>query len=174
MKTHIWIRRDGCIITTMTSLPIDLADARRDSWQHGTKLVWAAVPSVVRCHDRGGSDYLDDCPPGPRPSLPGLIGLVLVSEEDEEEVGDPGNERMDWSGPSLRLSSTSSVHCGKETGPIDWTFNIYPRITWWRKCTNPPWVQTGTNCLDAMPFYSFLNERDGFEINLFGAIMVPF
>lgn len=65
MKTHIWIRRDGCIITTMTSLPIDLADARRDSWQHGTKLVWAAVPSVVRCHDRGGSDYLDDCPPPP-------------------------------------------------------------------------------------------------------------
>lgn len=31
----------------------------------------------------------------PRPSLPGLIGLVLVSVEDGEEVGDPGNERMD-------------------------------------------------------------------------------
>lgn len=62
-KTHIWIRCDGCIITTMTSHPIDKTDGRQDSWQHGTKLVWAAVPSVVCCHDRGGSYYLDDCPP---------------------------------------------------------------------------------------------------------------
>lgn len=102
MKTHIWIRCDGFIITTMTSHPIDKTDGRQDSWQHGTKLVWAAVPSVVCCHDRRGSDYLDDCPP--LPSLPGLIGLVLVSEEEVGGGGYPGNERMDWSGPSLPLS----------------------------------------------------------------------
>lgn len=75
IKTHIWIRCDGCIITAMTSHPTDKTDGRQDSWQHGTKLVWAAVPSVVCCHDRGGSYYLHGCPP----SLPGRIGLVLVS-----------------------------------------------------------------------------------------------
>lgn len=76
IKTHIWIRCDGCIITAMSSHPIDKTDGRQDSWQHGTKLVWAAVPSVVCCHDRGGSYYLHGCPP----SLPGRIGLVLVTE----------------------------------------------------------------------------------------------
>lgn len=62
IKTHMRIRCDGCIITAMTSHPIDKTDGRQDSWQHGTKLVWAAVPSAVCCHDRGGSYYLHGCP----------------------------------------------------------------------------------------------------------------
>lgn len=70
----------GCIITAVTSHPIDKTDGRQDSWQCGTKLVWAAVPSVVCCHDRGGFYYLHGC----LPSLPGRIGLVLVSEEGGE------------------------------------------------------------------------------------------
>lgn len=86
IKTHIWIRCDGCIITTMTSHPIDKTDGRQDSWQHGTKLVCVAVPSVVCCHDRGGSYYLHGCPR----SLPGWIGLVLVSEEGDKEGGGGG------------------------------------------------------------------------------------
>lgn len=63
IKTYMWIRSDGCIITAMTSRPIDNTDGRQDSWQHGTKPVWAAVPSVVCCHDRGGSYYLHGCFP---------------------------------------------------------------------------------------------------------------
>lgn len=96
IKTHIWIRCDGCIITTMTSHPIDKTDGRQDSWQHGTKLVWAAVPSVVCCHDRGGSYYLHGCPP----SLPGWTGAGQWGGVGGLH-GYPGNERMDWSGPSL-------------------------------------------------------------------------
>lgn len=114
IKTHIWIRCDGCIITTMTSHPIDKTDGRQDSWQHGTKLVWAAVPSAVCCHDRGGSYYLHGCPP----SLPAWADWLGAGQWGGERGGlgwlrgYPGNERMDWSGPSLCPSSASSVHCG--------------------------------------------------------------
>lgn len=137
----------------MTSHPIDKADGRRDSWQHGTKLVWVAVPSVVCCHDRGGSYYLHGCPP---PSLPrhlcrgrlawcwsvrragGGVGVAGLLH------GYPGNERMDWSGPSLCLSSASSVHCGGVTGPIDWTLNISPQSSLGKGSV--PWTGTlGTN-----------------------------
>lgn len=76
-RLHMWIRCDGCKITAMTSHPIDKTDGRQDSWQDGTKPVWAAVPSVVCFHDcHGGSYYLHGCPS----SLLGWIGSVLVTE----------------------------------------------------------------------------------------------
>lgn len=52
---------------------------------------------MVCCHDRGGSYYLDDClTPPTSPSLPGLIGLVLVSEEEAEWSGGGLLEMKGW------------------------------------------------------------------------------
>ena len=94
------------VTATVTSHPIDKTDGRRDSWRHGTKLVWAAaVLPLVCCHDRGGFYYLDEC----LPSLPGLTGAMLVREE-EEGVGGV-LEMKGWidQGPDFASSQPLSI-----------------------------------------------------------------
>lgn len=161
-KTHIEIGRDGCKITTMTSLPIDMADARRDSRQHGTKLVWAAAPSVVRRHGRGGSDYLDDCtPPSPHP-FPGLFlgwsprcwsARRLGGRWEMKGRIDQG---LVFASPRLPLSIVA-----RRLGPLIERLNIDPpRITWWRKCTNPP-MDTNWYWLFAQVFFYFSMRKRG-------------
>lgn len=133
-KTHIWINCVGCTVTAVTSHPVDRADGRQDSWQHGTKLVWAAVPSVVCFHDQGWLWLLAWLLLHPGSAWEDWLG---AGQREGWLCGYPGNERMDWSGSSLCLSSASSVYCGRETGPIDWTLYISPwRTAWLKECTN--------------------------------------
>lgn len=174
-KTHIGIGRDGCKIATMTSLPIDMADARRDSRQHGTKLVWAAAPSVVRRHGRGGSDYLDDCtPPSPHP-FPGLFlgwsprcwsARRLGGRWEMKGRIDQG---LVFASPRLPLSIVA-----RRLGPLIERLNIDPpRITWWRKCTNPP-MDTNWYWLFAGLFSILACGRGSVEMDYYGAIIVSF
>lgn len=146
MKTHIWIRFDGCIITTMTSHPIDKTDGRQDSWQHGTKLVWAAVPSVVCCHDRGSSYYLDDC----LPSLPGLIGLVLVREEEGKGgVSWKWKDGLIWAQCLTLLSFPLFIVDGR-LGLLMEVWPFLPIDSLHNESVQINLVRTGTDCLYVM------------------------
>lgn len=50
--TNMWIECDGSTIAAVTSHPIDKTDLRQDTRQHGTKLVWAWVPSDLLLRPR--------------------------------------------------------------------------------------------------------------------------